>query len=205
MSEETMTDSSLSNLKSESEVKKSVQIEGKMPWEKRENEGTKAFNAFLIYLNMGYKRSLKAVANRLGKSTRLIERWSSLHDWTIRIDSYDEYKLKQKLALEKEIQIKNVAELQEQRDELGKISFNTSISILKMCLETIQYIDKQNENKKDDEKVRFINPENLPNYLKTASALAQIALENRTEALAIDRIVYNLKLDTIQVDGENNL
>ena len=40
------------------------------PWERQERESDKAFAAFRVYLEMGPKRSLRAVAQKLGKSVR---------------------------------------------------------------------------------------------------------------------------------------
>jgi hypothetical protein len=48
-------------------------------------ESAKAYNAFRIYAEMGDKRSLRAVGQKLGKSTTIIERWSSEWKWGERI------------------------------------------------------------------------------------------------------------------------
>ncbi len=61
------------------------------PWERQEGESTKAFEAFTIYLNMGADRSLRAVAEKLGKFRTLIERWSSSNAWVERVDAYDAF------------------------------------------------------------------------------------------------------------------
>ncbi len=63
----------------------------KNPWERREGEGTKAFEAFKIYLSLGEERSADKVGKQLGKSNKLMERWSARHDWVKRAHAYDDW------------------------------------------------------------------------------------------------------------------
>lgn len=63
-------------------------------WDRREDEGAQAYEAFSIYRDMNSddeKRSLAKVGSRLGKSTKLMERWSRLYDWVERAQAYDMY------------------------------------------------------------------------------------------------------------------
>ena len=59
-----------------------------MMFEQQERESNKAFAAFKIYLELGPERSLSAVAEKLGKSKTLIERWSGKFDWPARVQAY---------------------------------------------------------------------------------------------------------------------
>ena len=61
------------------------------PWERRDGEGIKAYEAFSLYLQMGSDRSLRKVAQQLGKSKTLIDRWSSTHSWVERVGAYEEH------------------------------------------------------------------------------------------------------------------
>lgn len=58
------------------------------PWERQKGESGKAFEAFAIYRDMP-NRSCRKVAEQLGKSNGLIERWSRNHDWQKRIAAWD--------------------------------------------------------------------------------------------------------------------
>ena len=49
-------------------------------WERLENESSRAFEAFSAYRDLGPQRSLAKVAETLGKSKALMERWSAKHD-----------------------------------------------------------------------------------------------------------------------------
>lgn len=59
------------------------------PWERREKEGVKPYEAFSIYRDMGEKRTLQAVANQLQKSYTLIRRWKDAYEWEERVRAYD--------------------------------------------------------------------------------------------------------------------
>lgn len=60
-----------------------------IPWERKKSESTKAFEAFQIYRDMGNSRSLAKVGVQLGKSTALMERWSSNYGWVERAHAWD--------------------------------------------------------------------------------------------------------------------
>jgi hypothetical protein len=57
-------------------------------FEQQPRESNKAFAAFSLYLNMGFKRSTAAVRKQLGKNEGLIERWSAKFDWPARVAAH---------------------------------------------------------------------------------------------------------------------
>ncbi len=65
---------------------KNVAVE---PWERQPGEGAKPFEAFCLYRDMGTDRSHTKVAEKLGKSTGLISRWSAAYKWSERCRAYD--------------------------------------------------------------------------------------------------------------------
>src|SRR4051812_35159748 len=50
---------------------------GRLPFQQQPKESDKAFAAFREYLDLGPKRSLALVGEKLGKSEGLMERWAS--------------------------------------------------------------------------------------------------------------------------------
>jgi hypothetical protein len=62
-----------------------------LPFEQQPHESIKAFTAFNLYLSLGPQRSLDAVATKLGKSKKLMERWSKRHAWVARVQAQSEY------------------------------------------------------------------------------------------------------------------
>lgn len=59
-----------------------------LPFEQQPSESAKAFAAFSVYLNLGPKRSLAAVAQQLAKSGQLLKRWSARFDWPGRVQAH---------------------------------------------------------------------------------------------------------------------
>lgn len=59
------------------------------PWERREGEGMKAFNAFATYRDMGVARTLAKTASTLGYSLAYMEELSPKFDWVLRCEQYD--------------------------------------------------------------------------------------------------------------------
>lgn len=59
------------------------------PWEYQKTDTAKSWEAFQVYRDMGKKRTLAKVADELGKSTTIIQRWSSKHNWKERIEAWE--------------------------------------------------------------------------------------------------------------------
>jgi hypothetical protein len=59
------------------------------PWDKLPGESAQSFEAFTVYRDLGAERSLKKVAQQLGKSGTLIDRWSARDAWVVRVDAWD--------------------------------------------------------------------------------------------------------------------
>jgi hypothetical protein len=60
-------------------------------FEQQPKESAKAFAAFSVYLNLGPERSLETVRVKCGKSSRLIQKWSSRWKWRERVDAHTAY------------------------------------------------------------------------------------------------------------------
>ena len=62
-----------------------------VPWNQQPCESSRAFAAFTIYRDLGESRSHAQVGQQLCKSTTLINRWSSEHDWVARVRAWDSH------------------------------------------------------------------------------------------------------------------
>lgn len=74
-------------------------------WEQLENEPGPAFEAFLVYREMGLQRNYKKVANVIGKSRSVVERMGAAHEWTLRARAYDRELERIRLAANAEAQV----------------------------------------------------------------------------------------------------
>ena len=59
------------------------------PWERQPKESPQAYEAFVIYRNMGAERSIQKVSQMLSKSVTLIKRWSREKNWVERSRAWD--------------------------------------------------------------------------------------------------------------------
>lgn len=58
-------------------------------WERQPGESIRAYEALREYLDMGPKRSITKVAEKLGKSTAILNRWSRFNAWIKRTDAWE--------------------------------------------------------------------------------------------------------------------
>lgn len=68
------------------------------PWEKQRGETGAAFAAFAAYRDMGPLRAARKVAQQIGKSASLIEKWSATNDWVERCHEFDIHMDRARLA-----------------------------------------------------------------------------------------------------------
>ena len=61
------------------------------PWDRQADESPQAFEAFAIYRDMAYQRSLAAAGWKLHKSKKLLERWSAAHGWVKRVAAWAQH------------------------------------------------------------------------------------------------------------------
>ncbi len=99
-------------------------------WERQEKESSQAFEAFDLYLKMGEDRSLRKVAQELGKSNTLISRWSSAWSWQARVRDYDN-----------EIKRVEFAELQKQAKAMRKRQAQTAMLLQKKAVQALDKLD----------------------------------------------------------------
>lgn len=74
-------------------------------WERRPGESWQAFEAFRTYRDMGSGRSTALVAQQLGKTKSLIDRWCSPTrgwNWVARVEAYNDFLDREQLRLASE-------------------------------------------------------------------------------------------------------
>lgn len=58
-------------------------------WERQPGESAAAWEAYACYRDLGLSRSISKVADTLRKARTLVERWSTNHQWVIRVEAFD--------------------------------------------------------------------------------------------------------------------
>lgn len=90
------------------------------PWERLENEGTKPYEAFAIYRDMGRERGIRKVAAELGKSETLISRWSGKFDWVKRAAAWDDEQDRIAREIAQKEQAEEIRKMRKRHSELAK-------------------------------------------------------------------------------------
>lgn len=123
------------------------------PWERQEGESVKAFEAFSAYLEMGGDRSLRAVGQKLGKSTALMERWSRTYKWVERVKAHD-------AALQQQAYDRAVKKTQQMTDR----HISMALKLQAKALEALEATDPKD-----------IDPKNLLAFIREATKLEREA------------------------------
>jgi hypothetical protein len=108
------------------------------PYEYQKGETKKAFEAFQHYRDMGADRSIRKVAEKLGKSEQLLSRWSSQYDWVERAAKYDGDM--DKLAL---------VEMEKERKSMLKRHAQQAVAFQRKALERLKDIKPEELEPKD--------------------------------------------------------
>ena len=134
------------------------------PWERQKGESPQAFAAFLIYLELGPKRSLHMVGQQLGKSRGLMERWSSANHWVERCRAWDNH-------LQQEARRAAVAEVR----QMNKRHANMAQQMQKAAMKALKEMGSN-----------MVNPKNIAAIVKLATELERQSLEAQAADLGRD-------------------
>lgn len=127
------------------------------PWERREGESTKAYEAFCTYRDMGRERSLSKVAAKLQKSETLMGRWSGAYDWVERAAKWDDEQDRIEREIAQKEQAKAIKDMRKRHADLAT-------AMLIKAAKALQRIP-------DDE----IKPGDVSRMVDTASKLERIS------------------------------
>lgn len=127
-------------------------------WERRKGESEKAYEAFTCYRDMGAKRSVSAVSEKLIKSRQLISRWKSTYEWDERCREWDN-------QLQREAKKKAA-------DKLSKIAQRQIKIAMRLQNAALQALA--------DTKPGDISPKDIVAFIKTVTAIER---ENRIAEL----------------------
>lgn len=125
------------------------------PWERQKGESEKAYEAFVIYRDMGAERTITAVGKRLAKSRNLIDRWSVRWNWQERVLAYDN-----------ELQREAKAEAAKEYKEMTKRHIGIAGMLQKKALDALKALD-----------IKEMSPRDIREYIKMATDLERLNRE----------------------------
>lgn len=131
-------------------------------WERQKTESPQAYEAFVVYRDLGAERSTSKVARQLSKSTTLMNRWSGVHGWVERARQYDNYL---DAAARREA-VKKV------KDMTGR-QIKIALQLQQKALQALEALD-----------LEAMSPKDIKEFIKTATELERT---NRLEEAKLDK------------------
>lgn len=152
--------------------------EDRRAWHRQPGESNVAYAAFMSFLTLGEKRSVKDTCRVVGKSWSLLSKWSSQWNWFMRAAAYEEHYLLLRLE-----------SIEAERDDMftrHRAVAQTALMIVEQSLESKQKLimkqiqdDKPVEVMKDDSLVRLFD---MALKAERMAVLGRVESAERTDA-----------------------
>ncbi len=107
-------------------------------FERQERESAKAFAAFKTYLELGPERSLAVVADKLGKSKTMIERWSRRFDWPARVQAHTAHLTEVERKAAEAVAIQNGVDWAKRQEQHREDEWQTRTELIGLAREAIE-------------------------------------------------------------------
>lgn len=125
-------------------------------WERQPKESVQAYEAFYLYLQMGDSRSIRKVAQQLGKSDALMSRWSSTWSWVSRSRDYDN-----------DLRRKELEAKQKAFEKMQERQIQTAVLLQKKAVQALEKLD-------------YLTPQDIARFLTLGTKLEK---ETRRESI----------------------
>jgi hypothetical protein len=151
-----------------------------LAFEQQAKESDKAFAAFSMYLSLGPQRSLSVTAEKLGKSKRMMEKWSKRFDWLARVQAHGAHMaLVEREAAEALARAKGVDWVKRQ-EEHREEEWRVRCELMEAAQGALKRLTKSD---------RCWSPEGIARLVELASELGRRACEMATEKAEVTGVV----------------
>ena len=107
-------------------------------FEQQPRESNKAFAAFKTYLELGAERSLATAADKLGKSKRMMEKWSRKFDWPARVQAHTAHLADIERKSAEAVAVKNGVDWAARQQEHREDEWQTRSELIALAREAIE-------------------------------------------------------------------
>jgi len=157
-------------------------------WEMGEGETAKAYEAFSAYRDLGAGRSLAKAAAKVGKSERLMKKWSARHEWGTRARAYDEYlEGRSRGAYESKLVEVNTAHL-----DMVRSAREAVMAPLSSLLARIEKLKGEGAG-------TLAGAEDIP--LDKMMTIARPYIKLAIDVIRIERLLYGLPTQSVKTEG----
>lgn len=164
-------------------------------WKRQKDESAKAYQAALMYFEMGAERSLEAVGRKLEKSWRFLGRWSSRFNWVSRAADYDTHEsVNRQIAIDKAT-ADEATKWAKRQAQIREDGFSTYLA-LKAKADLMLQFPLKTEKLSTDGKTVIIEPaewsfNTAVRMQETALKLGRLSAELSTENVDVRQIPWN--------------
>lgn len=157
-------------------------------YEKLESETQKAYEAFCVYRDMGISRSLERVIQEGGRSSTIVQKWSSLHNWVERVNAYDlvqEAIARQILEEEnREAYRQKLRKYRQENEDIGNAFRATGVAMLKEVREFAKNL-----------KASDIKVNNIANVVRSIETCMTMGDRFLSESLGVEKLLQQMAED----------
>jgi len=156
-------------------------------------ESATAFETFIIYRDMGVKRTLNAVIEQTGLNPYNVKQWSYKYKWNDRISAMNQYKSKENQRINQEIQKKEIDRINKRLDKKSKL-INVLIDVLTNNAEN--YDDTELDIKEFSSMLNLVSRIENMNIadLENIKSIEQKLSDNGIDAQNINALVNNFNV-----------
>jgi hypothetical protein len=110
-------------------------------WDRQKGETGKAYEAFVIYRDLGLSRTQQEVCTRLRKSYEVIQKWSHKNAWQDRCLAYDRYMDKRTVESTAEVKAKAIAEMYDRQLDTAKLFHSVIRKKLNRFVDQVEFAE----------------------------------------------------------------
>lgn len=186
----------------------------RQPWERQPGESARAYAAFCVYLNLGPQRSIQKAFEAKSAPDAPQKRpvngtwkaWCSRFRWTERTNDYSLYL---ELIARQEREAEHNKELEAYRarqKHLAQATTDSAMKLVNLANQKIEELQKAYDDWKarleaaetpaERAEIRRNDPINLlsiPNWIRAAASVAQVATDAESQALAVNELLHMLE------------
>lgn len=161
-----------------------IEIEERDPWERRQGEGARAYDAFVVYRDMKTKRSVKG-AYAIFKNNPNIQyangswtQWAVDFEWKRRGELYDVYMEKRAREAREKAYIDDLEDFKKKQKSLSDVAMIASVQLFQKALARLKEMNSTD-----------ITPNMVSAMFRAAAAVSDTATNSGAQVLALEEVL----------------
>lgn len=152
-------------------------------WDKRPDETSKAYDAFVTYRDLGPKRSIAAAYRQQPSKENAPNTggiwltWSSRHSWVARAQAYDQYLDRMKRLERERQQLEEITAFRQRARQAAAAASGLAIAVLRKTAKRIEDVDPKE-----------IKVGQIPAFIRATASLLDTGLNAEAQAIGVEQL-----------------